>query len=168
MWKHNSVLSEYSHAHTLCSGTQKSSTLYMNDHEVCRGYVSSGKIVMQSRLSGHLNVFGNNICKRKIMCWCVVVFNVPPTAKVIWRRGHSLKSHPTDWWSRESNLRPLVYRASGLSTAPQRLLKRKIRLICYCFPTYYTYLKYSKGVTSTHLSLMEFPALINWTNPFRI
>ena len=30
-------------------------------------------------------------------------FNVPPTAKVIWRRGHILKSHPTDWRSRESN-----------------------------------------------------------------
>ena len=32
--------------------------------------------------------------------WYVVVvvflFNVP-TAKVIWRRGHGLKSHPTDW-----------------------------------------------------------------------
>ena len=27
----------------------------------------------------------------------VFVFNVPPTAKVIWRWGHSLKSHPTDW-----------------------------------------------------------------------
>ena len=26
----------------------------------------------------------------------VFVFNVPPTAKVIWRRGHSLKSDPTD------------------------------------------------------------------------
>ena len=26
----------------------------------------------------------------------VFMFNVPPTAKVIWRRGHSLKSHPTD------------------------------------------------------------------------
>ena len=50
------------------------------------------------------------------------VFNVPPTAKIIWRRGHELKSHPTDWWSRESNLRPLVYKASGLSTTPQRLL----------------------------------------------
>ena len=45
----------------------------------------------------------------------VFVFNVSPTAKVIWRRGHGLKSHPTDWWSRESNLRPLVYKASGLS-----------------------------------------------------
>ena len=31
---------------------------------------------------------------------CVVfVFNVPPTAKVIWRQGHGLKSHPTDWWT---------------------------------------------------------------------
>ena len=27
----------------------------------------------------------------------VFVFNVPPTAKVIWRWGHSLKSQPTDW-----------------------------------------------------------------------
>ena len=27
----------------------------------------------------------------------VFVFNVPPTAKVIWRRSHGLKSHPTDW-----------------------------------------------------------------------
>ena len=50
------------------------------------------------------------------------VFNVPPTAKVIWRRGHGLKSYPTDWRSRESNLRPLVYNASGLSTTPQQLL----------------------------------------------
>ena len=50
------------------------------------------------------------------------MFNVPPTAKVIWRRGHGLKSHPTDWRSRESNLRPLVYKASSLSTTPQRLL----------------------------------------------
>ena len=50
-------------------------------------------------------------------------FNVPPTAKVIWRRGHSLKSHPTDWKSRESNPRPLVYKASGLSTTPRRLLR---------------------------------------------
>ena len=25
------------------------------------------------------------------------LFNVPPTAKVIWRRGHGLKYHPTDW-----------------------------------------------------------------------
>ena len=59
----------------------------------------------------------------------VFVFNVPPTAKVIWRRGHGLKSHPTDWWSRESNLRPLVYKASGLSTAPQRLHKRQSNTI---------------------------------------
>ena len=50
------------------------------------------------------------------------MFNVPPTAKVIWRRGHGLKSHPKDWRSWESNLRPLVYKASDLSTTPQRLL----------------------------------------------
>ena len=27
----------------------------------------------------------------------VFVFNVQPIAKVIWRQGRSLKSHPTDW-----------------------------------------------------------------------
>ena len=27
----------------------------------------------------------------------VFVFNVPPTAKVIWRQSHNLKSHLTDW-----------------------------------------------------------------------
>ena len=61
-------------------------------------------------------------CDDKMEVVVVLVFNVPPTAKVIWRRGHGLKSHPTDWRSRESNLRPLVYKASGLSTTPQRLL----------------------------------------------
>ena len=29
--------------------------------------------------------------------YVVFVFNVPPTVKVIWRRGHGLKSRPTDW-----------------------------------------------------------------------
>ena len=28
---------------------------------------------------------------------CCFARNVPPTAKVIWRWGHGLKSHPTDW-----------------------------------------------------------------------
>ena len=50
------------------------------------------------------------------------VLNVKPTAKVIWRWAHSLKSHRTDWRSWESNLQPLVYKASGLSTTPQWLL----------------------------------------------
>ena len=27
----------------------------------------------------------------------VFMFNIPKTAKVIWRGGHSFKSHPTDW-----------------------------------------------------------------------
>ena len=58
----------------------------------------------------------------KIFVVFVFVFNVKPTAKVIWRWAHSLKSHPTDWWSWESNLQPLVYMASGLSTTPQWLL----------------------------------------------
>ena len=34
------------------------------------------------------------------------MFNVPAKAKVIWRRGHSLKSHPTDWWSQEWTCHP--------------------------------------------------------------
>ena len=41
-----------------------------------------------------------NVCLCPTKIWVVVVvlvFNVPPTAKVIWRRGHGLKSHPTDW-----------------------------------------------------------------------
>ena len=46
----------------------------------------------------------------------VFVFNVPPTAQVIWRRGHDLKSRLTDWLSRGSNLQPIVFKASGLST----------------------------------------------------
>ena len=50
------------------------------------------------------------------------VFNVPPTAKVIWRQGLSLKSHLTNWRSWGSNLLPLVYKTSGLSTTPQRHL----------------------------------------------
>ena len=53
----------------------------------------------------------------------VFEFNIQLTAKVIWRRGHGLKSHPTDWWSRESNLQPLAYKASCLSTSPWRLLQ---------------------------------------------
>ena len=28
-----------------------------------------------------------------------LVFNIPPTAKVIWRLDFSLKSHPKDWRS---------------------------------------------------------------------
>ena len=59
---------------------------------------------------------------RVVVVVVVLVFNVPPTAKVILRQGHGLKSHPTDWRSRESNLRPLVYKASDLSTTPQLLL----------------------------------------------
>ena len=34
------------------------------------------------------------------------VFNILPKAKVIWRQGHCLGSHPPDWRSRGSNSRP--------------------------------------------------------------
>ena len=39
----------------------------------------------------------------------VLGFYVPPTAKVIRRRGLGLKYHPKDWRSPGSNLGPLVY-----------------------------------------------------------
>ena len=35
------------------------------------------------------------ILKKTLLC--VFVFNIQPTAKDIWRRGRSLKSHPIDW-----------------------------------------------------------------------
>ena len=40
----------------------------------------------------------------------VFVFNVPLTAKVIWRWGQGLKSHPTDWWCQG----PLTEQSSDL------------------------------------------------------
>ena len=61
----------------------------------------------------------------------VFVLNIPPATKVIWRLGNGLKSHPTDWWSRGSNLRPLVYKASGLSTTPQGLLSLETTVRLY-------------------------------------
>ena len=51
-----------------------------------------------------------------VLCCVVFVFNDPPTAKVIWKLDHSLNSNLTDWRSWGSNLRPLVYKASTLST----------------------------------------------------
>ena len=51
------------------------------------------------------------------------MFNIPTTAKVICGPGHSLKHYPTDQRSQGSNLQPLVYKASGLSTTTQRLLE---------------------------------------------
>ena len=54
----------------------------------------------------------------------LLVFYVPPTAKVIWRRDLGLKSHPKDWRMPGSNSRPLVYKASSLTTTPRRLLTK--------------------------------------------
>ena len=51
------------------------------------------------------------------------VFNVPPTAKVVWGRGHSLKSH-LRLEKQGSNPHSLIYKASGLSTTPQQLHNR--------------------------------------------
>ena len=48
------------------------------------------------------------------LCYCnvMLVFYVPPTAKVIRRRDLGLKSHPKDRRSPGSNSRPQVYKAS--------------------------------------------------------
>ena len=52
----------------------------------------------------------------------VLRFHIPPTAKVIWRQDLGLKSHPKDWRSPGSNSRPLIYKASGLTTSLWKLL----------------------------------------------
>ena len=49
-------------------------------------------------------------------------------SRLIWRRGQGLKSQPTDWRSRESSLRPMVYKASGLSTTPSSKLACGVRM----------------------------------------
>ena len=73
--------------------------------------------------------------RTKISCVVVVVvlgFYVPPTAKVIRRQDLGLKSHPKDWRSPGSISRPLVYKASSLTTTPWRLLSCAVtaQLIC--------------------------------------
>ena len=62
----------------------------------------------------------------KVVVVVVLWFYVPPTAKVIRRRDLGLKSHPKDWRSPGSNSRPLVYKASSLTTTPRRLLLIKV------------------------------------------
>ena len=42
-------------------------------------------------------LLGKQILLLKVKLLLGFVFNVPPTAKVIWRQGHGLKSHLTDW-----------------------------------------------------------------------
>ena len=57
---------------------------------------------------------------------CVFMFelNVPPTAKIIY--GDRTMFYLTDWRSQGWNLRPLVYKASGLFTTQQQLLKLEL------------------------------------------
>ena len=44
----------------------------------------------------YINDLADKVCSQVVAVVVVFVFKVPPTAKVIWRRGHGLKSHPTD------------------------------------------------------------------------
>ena len=64
-------------------------------------------------------------------------FNIPSTAKVIWRGDLDLQSHPTDWRSQRLKLRPLVYKASYITTAPPRFLISELHhertgIFCLC------------------------------------
>ena len=69
---------------------------------------------------GYAVLHGHLLVAYAIRTYDFACVNVPPTAKVIRRKGHGLKSRPTDWKSRGSNLlRPLVYETSGLSPTPR-------------------------------------------------
>ena len=48
-------------------------------------------------LTFNLLFISSLLCFYNFLIVVVFVFKVPPTAKVIWRRGHGLKSRPTDW-----------------------------------------------------------------------
>ena len=63
------------------------------------------------------------------------MFNVPPTAKVIGRRGHSLESHVADWRSLGSKLgllgtRPVVYPLISLTEISQNSLTYTEIIVC--------------------------------------
>ena len=51
-----------------------------------------------------------------VVCLCEFMFKVTPAAKVIWRLGHSLKSHPTDWRSLGFNMCPWLNTSSAAPT----------------------------------------------------
>ena len=53
-------------------------------------------------------LISNEICIYLLALKSEFVFNIPPTAKVIWRQSNSLESHQTDWRSQGSNSGPLV------------------------------------------------------------
>ena len=93
----------------------------------------------------------------------VFVLNVPSTAKVIWRRGHGLKTHPTDWWSQESNLRPLVYKASSLSSTPQQLLIVAYLDMDFGWWVFYSLLRFNEYFTHYWFNKLF---LTNWFNEY--
>ena len=77
----------------------------------------------------------------------VLGFYVPATAKVIRRRDLGLKYHPKDWRSPGSNSRPMVYKASNLTTTPRRLLFLKTATHhTYIISYHYTYINKVKRV----------------------
>ena len=74
-------------------------------------------VTTQSSLNLKLILVHTNEWCRLLLCLCLTSHK---QLRSYGDGGQGLKSHPTDWWSRESNLRPLVYKASGLSTTQQR------------------------------------------------
>ena len=59
------------------------------------------RCILPSFLEYHLGHYKSSL---SVACACFE-FNIPPTAKVIWRRGQGFKSHLTDWRSQGSNRR---------------------------------------------------------------
>ena len=55
----------------------------------------------------HMPYLINRLICNKTNILFEFVFNIPPTAKVIWRWDHGLESHMTDWRSWGLNSRPL-------------------------------------------------------------
>ena len=62
------------------------------------------------------------IYEYSFQCVYVLEFNIPPAATVIWKLGHGLKFHPTNWRSQGLNLQPGVYNESGLATIEHHML----------------------------------------------
>ena len=75
--------------------------LWVLKRTVSRGRFFLASNTLYVKIDGLENIYNftlKNFVYRNL--WVVVVvfvLNVPPTAKVMWGRGHGLKSHPTDW-----------------------------------------------------------------------
>ena len=73
--------------------------IFLCKNSVCDRQKSTHIFVSDNIILFHMSFMtvtkGKSLTRNVVVV--VFVFNVPPTAEVIWRRGHGLKSHPTDW-----------------------------------------------------------------------